>query len=287
MEIIGNTAELLSYMNYVVDVSPNAPILVDKYVLGKEAEVDVIADGTDCLLPGIMEHIERAGVHSGDSMAVYPPQTLSKSVVDQMVTHAIKISRALNVKGVMNGFSIVLADMVARKGGTVVSISSIAGRKTFGQHAAYCASKFAVHALSESIREEVCKDNVRVIVIGPGVTDTELLSHTTSDPIKDSYNDWKQLEARRTLPGPTAADQEIFETAAAMLEQLYKRRVALRHVGVVLSHLVPLADVGRLFETPAKAQRRELYQALDAIRDRFGSSAIIRARLAEDPEEKK
>ena len=98
----------------------------------------------------------------------------------------------VNVKGVMNGFSLVLADMVARKSGTIVSISSIAGRKTFGQHAAYCASKFAVHALSEGIREEVCKDNVRVIVIGPGVTDTELLSHTTSDPIKDSYNDWKQ-----------------------------------------------------------------------------------------------
>ncbi|HEY3298496.1 MAG TPA: ATP-grasp domain-containing protein, partial [Armatimonadota bacterium] len=102
MEIIGNTQELLSYMKYVVEVSPNAPILVDKYIVGKEAEVDVISDGVDCLLPGIMEHIERAGVHSGDSMAVYPPQTLSKSVVDQMVRHAIKISKALEVKGVMN-----------------------------------------------------------------------------------------------------------------------------------------------------------------------------------------
>lgn len=98
----------------------------------------------------------------------------------------------INVKGVMNGFSLVLPDMVARKGGTIVSISSIAGRKTFGQHAAYCASKFAVHAISENIREEVCKDNVRVIVIGPGVTDTELLSHTTSDPIKEGYTEWKK-----------------------------------------------------------------------------------------------
>jgi carbamoyl-phosphate synthase large subunit len=102
MEIIGNTQELISYMHYVVDVSPNAPILVDKYVLGKEAEVDVISDGVDCLLPGIMEHIERAGVHSGDSMAVYPPQTLSQDTIDQMVRHAIKISKALNVRGVMN-----------------------------------------------------------------------------------------------------------------------------------------------------------------------------------------
>ena len=102
MEIIGSTQELLGYMNYVVDVSPKAPILVDKYVLGVEAEVDVIADGKECLLPGIMEHIERAGVHSGDSMAVYPPQGLSKSVVDQIVESAIKLSDALHVKGVMN-----------------------------------------------------------------------------------------------------------------------------------------------------------------------------------------
>jgi len=102
MEIIGGTEDLRNYMEYVVDVSPKAPILVDKYILGKEAEVDVISDGVDCLLPGIMEHIERAGVHSGDSMAVYPPQSLSKSVIDQMVKHAIALSRALEVKGVMN-----------------------------------------------------------------------------------------------------------------------------------------------------------------------------------------
>lgn len=102
MEIIGNTQELISYMTYVVEVSPKAPILVDKYIIGKEAEVDVIADGESCLLPGIMEHIERAGVHSGDSMAVYPPQSLSPEVIDQMVNHAIKVSDALEVKGVMN-----------------------------------------------------------------------------------------------------------------------------------------------------------------------------------------
>jgi carbamoyl-phosphate synthase large subunit len=102
MEIIGSTQELLSYMTYVVDVSPKAPILVDKYVLGKEAEVDVIADGKESLLPGIMEHIERAGVHSGDSMAVYPPQTLSPAVIDQIVRYAVRISNALDVRGVMN-----------------------------------------------------------------------------------------------------------------------------------------------------------------------------------------
>ncbi len=102
MEIVFNSTDLRRYMEYAVDVSPNAPILVDKYVLGKEVEVDVISDGVDCLLPGIMEHIERAGVHSGDSMAVYPPQTLSGTVIDQIVESATRLARRLEVRGLMN-----------------------------------------------------------------------------------------------------------------------------------------------------------------------------------------
>ena len=102
MEIVYSREELQRYMEYAVDVSPKAPILVDKYVLGKEVEVDVIGDGTDCLLPGIMEHIERAGVHSGDSMAVYPPQSLSQEVIDQIVQTATLLARRLEVRGLMN-----------------------------------------------------------------------------------------------------------------------------------------------------------------------------------------
>jgi carbamoyl-phosphate synthase large subunit len=102
MEIVYNRTDLERYMNYVVDVSPKAPILVDKYILGKEVEVDVIGDGVDCLMPGIMEHIERAGVHSGDSMAVYPPQTLSAAVIDQIVQTATLLARRLEVRGLMN-----------------------------------------------------------------------------------------------------------------------------------------------------------------------------------------
>ena len=71
--------------------------------MGKEAELDVIADGQGgCVLPGIMEHIERAGVHSGDSMAVYPPQTIAQSTIDQMVDYAVRISQAINLVGLMN-----------------------------------------------------------------------------------------------------------------------------------------------------------------------------------------
>ncbi len=102
MEIVYSREDLTRYMQYAVDVSPNAPILVDKYILGKEVEVDVISDGVDCLLPGIMEHIERAGVHSGDSMAVYPPQSLSPDIIAQIVQSASRIARRLEVRGLMN-----------------------------------------------------------------------------------------------------------------------------------------------------------------------------------------
>jgi carbamoyl-phosphate synthase large subunit len=104
MEIVYTESELRTYAQYAVEISPDpdAPILVDKYVMGKEVEVDVISDGVDCLIPGIMEHIERAGVHSGDSMAVCPPQTLSQGIIDQIISHAIKLAKALEVRGLMN-----------------------------------------------------------------------------------------------------------------------------------------------------------------------------------------
>ncbi|MBB6460323.1 SDR family oxidoreductase [Flammeovirga kamogawensis] len=98
----------------------------------------------------------------------------------------------VNVMGVLNGMQTVLPQMRARKSGTIVNVSSIAGRKTFGNHAAYCATKFGVHALTENAREEAAADNVRMVTIAPGAVETELLSHTTSDEIKDGYEAWKQ-----------------------------------------------------------------------------------------------
>lgn len=97
----------------------------------------------------------------------------------------------VNVMGVLNGVKAVLGKMVARQSGTIINISSIAGRKTFPDHAAYCATKFAVHALTENIRGEIAGSNVRMTVIAPGVVETELLSHTTDNNIVDGYKQWK------------------------------------------------------------------------------------------------
>ena len=98
----------------------------------------------------------------------------------------------INLTGLLNGIHLVLAPMVARQQGTIINISSIAGRKTFPNHAVYCGTKYAVHGLSETLREEVSQSNVRVITIAPGAVETELLQHTTSNEIKAGYEQWKE-----------------------------------------------------------------------------------------------
>ena len=97
----------------------------------------------------------------------------------------------VNVVAILNSMQTVLSPMKERNTGTIINISSIAGRKTFGNHAAYCGTKFAVHAITENVREEVADSNVRLITIAPGAVETELLSHTTSQAIKEGYEDWK------------------------------------------------------------------------------------------------
>lgn len=102
MEIVFSEAQLEGFYSEAEAANPGQPVLVDKYLLGKEAEVDLISDGTDVLVPGIMEHIERAGVHSGDSMAIYPPVSLTQSEIDQMVKIGIGVARELGAKGLVN-----------------------------------------------------------------------------------------------------------------------------------------------------------------------------------------
>lgn len=98
----------------------------------------------------------------------------------------------VNVNGILTTTNVILPDMIKRNEGTIINISSIAGRKTFTNHGIYCGSKFAVHAITESIREEVADKNVRIIVIAPGVVETNLLSHTTDENIKSDYIEWKK-----------------------------------------------------------------------------------------------
>ncbi|CAH1059434.1 carbamoyl-phosphate synthase large subunit [Paenibacillus pseudetheri] len=102
MEIVYNDTELLSYMVEAVKVNPEHPVLIDRYMLGKEVEVDAICDGETVVIPGIMEHVERAGVHSGDSIAVYPPQYLDEGLKEKVAEITIKIAKELKTIGLVN-----------------------------------------------------------------------------------------------------------------------------------------------------------------------------------------
>ena len=102
MEIVQNASELARYMSNALEAGEGRRVLIDKYFEGREVEVDAVCDGENVLIPGIMEHVERAGVHSGDSMAIYPGLTLSDIEVDTIVEYTTRIGKELNVKGLMN-----------------------------------------------------------------------------------------------------------------------------------------------------------------------------------------
>ena len=102
MEIVYNEKELERYLREAVIASPDHPILIDEYMVGREVEVDAVSFGTDVYIPGIMEQVERAGVHSGDSIAVYPPQHLDQDMINQIVDYTTRISLELQVKGSVN-----------------------------------------------------------------------------------------------------------------------------------------------------------------------------------------
>jgi carbamoyl-phosphate synthase large subunit len=102
MEIVHNATELVRYIGLAMELDTSHPVLIDKYLQGKEVEVDAIGDGETVLIPGIMEHIERAGVHSGDSMAVYPGVNLTQDEVDTIVDYTIRIGLGMQLNGLMN-----------------------------------------------------------------------------------------------------------------------------------------------------------------------------------------
>jgi len=102
MEIVYSLEELEEYLANAVKISPAHPVLVDRYLTGKEVEVDAVCDGTEVLIPGIMEHIERAGVHSGDSTAMYPALSLKEQEINTLIEYTQKLAKALKIKGLLN-----------------------------------------------------------------------------------------------------------------------------------------------------------------------------------------
>ncbi|TDT62833.1 carbamoyl-phosphate synthase (glutamine-hydrolyzing) large subunit [Fonticella tunisiensis] len=133
MEVVYDREKLIQYMKEAINYSSEHPILIDQYIKGKEIEVDAISDGDDVLIPGIMEHIERSGIHSGDSITVYPARSLKQETVNELVEATRKIARGLNIKGliniqfVYNGKDLYIIEVNPRASRTVPVLSKVTG----------------------------------------------------------------------------------------------------------------------------------------------------------------
>ena len=133
MHIAFNDDEIVEFIDTINQIAQDHPILIDKYLMGKEIEVDAVCDGTDILIPGIMEHIERTGVHSGDSISVYPAPTISDRVKETIVEYTKRLARALHVVGLINIQFIAMNEEVyvievnPRSSRTVPYISKVTG----------------------------------------------------------------------------------------------------------------------------------------------------------------
>ncbi|MEI3416321.1 MAG: ATP-grasp domain-containing protein [Christensenellaceae bacterium] len=102
MQIVSNEETLRVYLKTAVELDEDQPVLVDKYIVGKEVEVDAVCDGTDVFVPGIMEHVERTGVHSGDSISVYPPFSISERVKERLLDYMKKLGLGIGIVGLYN-----------------------------------------------------------------------------------------------------------------------------------------------------------------------------------------
>ncbi|WP_367565922.1 carbamoyl-phosphate synthase large subunit [Lacrimispora sp.] len=133
MQIAISDQDVDEFIGIINQIAQEHPILVDKYIVGKEIEVDAVCDGEDILIPGIMEHIERAGVHSGDSISVYPAQSISQKTKDILVEYTRRLARALHVKGMINiqfivsGEDVYVIEVNPRSSRTVPYISKVTG----------------------------------------------------------------------------------------------------------------------------------------------------------------
>ena len=133
MQIAINDEDVEQYIGIINRIAQEHPILVDKYLVGKEIEVDAVCDGEDIVIPGIMEHIERAGIHSGDSISVYPAQTISKSAKATIEEYTRRLARALHVVGMINiqfivcGEEVYVIEVNPRSSRTVPYISKVTG----------------------------------------------------------------------------------------------------------------------------------------------------------------
>ncbi|MDR0280378.1 MAG: SDR family oxidoreductase [Paucimonas sp.] len=139
----------------------------------------------------------------------------------------------INVKGLLNGIHLLVGGMIERRHGTLINVSSVAGRKTFPNHVAYVGTKFAVHGISENLREELSPHDVRVVTIAPGAVETELLGHTTDEGIKQGYQQWKEQD----MGGQVLAAEDVANAIAYAYQQ--PQHVCIREIVLAATRQQP------------------------------------------------
>jgi carbamoyl-phosphate synthase large subunit len=239
MEIVNNDAELTRYMQTAVQVSHDHPVLVDHYQAGRECEIDVIADGHDVLIPGIMEHIERAGVHSGDSMAVYPPQNFSAAVIDQICRRGTELAERLHTVGMMNIQFIVHDEEV-----DVIEVNPRASRTV------PFLSKVTGIPMAQVATRAILGTSIRDQGYQPGLQPAAGLVH-----VKAPVFSFNKLAGVDSLLGPEMKSTgEVMGSDETMDKALYKAFAAAK---------LDIPDHGQVLFTIADSQKSE---ALDLAR---------------------
>jgi NADP-dependent 3-hydroxy acid dehydrogenase YdfG len=170
--LLARRVEKMQAMNLPNAMCRKVDVVEIEQIRNAVKEAEAVYGAADCI-------INNAGMMLLGDLAVQDPKEW-KTMLD------------VNVLGVLNGMQVVLSDMKERRSGTIINVSSVAGRNTYGDHAAYCATKFGVHAMTERARIEASQSNVRMVTIAPGAVETELLGHTTNEDMVKDYEDWKK-----------------------------------------------------------------------------------------------
>ena len=261
MEIVYNDDELKHYMSSAVKASHEHPVLVDHYIMGTEVEVDAICDGEHVLLPGIMQHVERTGVHSGDSIAVYPPLSLSEAVIKTIISYTNKMALGLEVRGMINIQYIVRDEKVyvievnPRSSRTVPFLSKVTG-VSMVDVATKCA-------MGHSLKEQGYKPGLRMF---PDY-------YAVKAPVF-SFNKMSNVDI--TLGPEMKSTGEVMACDYQFSRALYKACIAsginVPHEGTIL---ITVSDMDKEDAVPIAAGFEELGYIVTAT---GGTAAYLRER---------
>ncbi len=207
MEIVYSDDDLENYLKEAVSISEDHPILIDRYIQGKEAEVDAICDGEKVLIPGIMEHIERAGVHSGDSIAVYPTKSLSSQAKEKIASYTERIALALQAQGMVNIQFVVDGDDVY-----IIEVNPRASR--------------TVPFMSKVTNIPMAELATRVM-LGEKLTESGLKPEIGDIAVKAPVFSFAKLSQVDTVLGPEMKSTgEVLGRAPVFYQALYKALIA-------------------------------------------------------------